>query len=219
MRPLLSIAFLGFVALAAKAQDPAPEVRVTGIVHFDARSSVLLEIKPARGGMERPILRVGEITQGVQVVGIDPQQGLVTMKINGTDATFPVDGTPASAVPPTLNIRSADAHQVFDVYQEISSRTVLRAGNLPGAKIDLQMTGELSRPEASHALQKALAEKGIALSGVGEKFACAVRVGDEALVDALPPVPNPSPAPAPAAGQQKLPARADVLPAGMILFR
>jgi len=209
MRALLSIAALGIFASVANSQNAAgPQVRVTGIVCFGSRTNAVVEIQPTRGGLLRPILRPGEKIEGVEVVSIDPSQGLVVVKSDELNSAFRIEGTPAGVASPTFNLRGADSRQVLEVYQELSGRTVLSGGNLPSAAVDLQNAAVLPPPAAAQALETILAEKGIALSAVGEKIACAVRIGDEAAIDALPPFPAPVE-----------PHLAEVLPPGMIKFQ
>jgi hypothetical protein len=111
------------------------------------------------------------------------------VRINGADSAFPIEETPVGPIAPTLNLRSAYSEQVLEVYQEMTGRTVLRSGNLPGAKLDLQTPGALPPSEAAGALETLLAEKGIAMKSIGKKFVCAVKTGDEAAIDELPPLP------------------------------
>jgi hypothetical protein len=219
MRLVFSItAGLSLFAFAANAQDAAaPEVRVTGIVCFGTRTNALLEIQPPRGkgGLVRPILRVGEKINGVELVRIDPGQGVATVTIDGEDSAFPIDGTPVGPVPPTLNLRSADSQQVMEIYQELTGRTVLRSGNLPGLKVDLQRPGVLQPADAAQELEKLFAEKGVVLKAVGQKVACAVRVGNETAIEALPAFPGGS-----TLLNEILPAgMSQLLPAGMVKFQ
>lgn len=203
---------LALVALVAIGQEPAgQEVQVSGIACWGSVSNALLEIRPlaGKGRVDRTILRVGEKFNGVEVITIDPRQGVVRAKVDGVESAFPIDGTPVSAGGSSLNLRAANSLQVLELYQELSRRTLLRSGNLPAATMDLQEPGMFDAPAAARALESAFTEKGIALKPVGDKFVCAVRIEDEAVLDALPALPAEAARPEPS----------ELLPAGLLKFQ
>jgi general secretion pathway protein D len=67
--------------------------------------------------------------------------------------------------------------QVFDVYANLTGRTVLHPANIAGS-VTLYTQGELTREETIQALQGALALNGITLIPQGEKFVKAVPVAN-----------------------------------------
>lgn len=75
-----------------------------------------------------------------------------------------------------LKLVDADLAAVLKLYQEISGRTVIRAGNLPAATINLQNETPLSRREVLQTLDTALAANQIAMVLRGTKFVKAVPV-------------------------------------------
>ena len=64
----------------------------------------------------------------------------------------------------------ADVPAVLATYQMLSGRTVIRAPNLPPAKITLKTQTALTRIEALQLLDTALAMHGIAVVPMGKKF-------------------------------------------------
>jgi type II secretory pathway component GspD/PulD (secretin) len=88
----------------------------------------------------------------------------------------PVDHRNDTLVFPKAGLRfeEADLGAVLKVYQELSGRTVIRAGNLPGVRITLQSETPLSRVEGLQTLDTALAQHQIAMVLMGTKFVKAV---------------------------------------------
>ena len=72
--------------------------------------------------------------------------------------------------------------QFLDVYAKLVNRTILRAPNLPAAKITLTTVTDLTQSEAIQAFESVLAMNGISVVNVGDKFVKAVPV---ALVGTL----------------------------------
>jgi type II secretory pathway component GspD/PulD (secretin) len=68
----------------------------------------------------------------------------------------------------------ADVELVLNIYQELSGRSVIRAGVLPHAKVTFQTQTPLNRVEALQALDTVLAEHQIAMVLMGSKFVKAV---------------------------------------------
>jgi hypothetical protein len=83
----------------------------------------------------------------------------------------PPDG---ELVPGVLKFIEADPMQVFDIYQELSKRTVLRDQNLPHTKISLRSQTALSRQEAVWALDGVLLLSGIAMVPQKDQFVLAM---------------------------------------------
>jgi general secretion pathway protein D len=76
-----------------------------------------------------------------------------------------------------LTFNNAPLDVIFDRYQELAQRTVLRPANLAGA-VTIRTHAELTREEALQALEGALALNGITLIPQGEKFVKAVLTAD-----------------------------------------
>jgi general secretion pathway protein D len=74
----------------------------------------------------------------------------------------------------TIDWPSADLSLVFEMYQRLTMRTVLRPGNLPPATIVLTIAAPMTRQEVIQALNSVLAMNGISMIPVGEKFVKAV---------------------------------------------
>jgi general secretion pathway protein D len=76
--------------------------------------------------------------------------------------------------PGTIDLKGAPLDQVFDVYQEMSGRTVLRPYTLPAQGITLRSASAWSKREAVQALDSVLALNGIVMINLGELFVKAV---------------------------------------------
>jgi general secretion pathway protein D len=108
-------------------------------------------------------------------------------------AAFPPPGapgfTPPPAKPPEQIVRAGEIDfpdlpldQFLDTYAQLVHRTILRAPNLPAAKITLTTVTDLTQSEAIQAFESVLAMNGISVVNVGDKFVKAVPV---ALVGTL----------------------------------
>jgi general secretion pathway protein D len=74
----------------------------------------------------------------------------------------------------TIDLKGAPLEQVFDVYQDMSGRTVLRPYTLPAQGITLHNATPMSKHEAVQALDSVLALNGIVMIDLGELFVKAV---------------------------------------------
>jgi len=183
---------------AALADDPRPEIKLTGIVCFRGTCYALGEATSARpyAAPQRPILQPGEKFDGLEILSIDEKKGIVTFRHNNETQrlTLAQGDTPESPLGQTFNLKAADSSQLLEVYQELAGRTVLRSPVLPGAKIDLRSDGALSTQTAQEALVQAFATKSIALVPKDKKFAFAVPKSAEARLQTIPPLEDPAPA-------------------------
>jgi len=68
----------------------------------------------------------------------------------------------------------ADLNNIFDIYQELTGRTIFKAPNLPQAKISFKMQTSLTRLEAVQALDTILSMNQISMVPQGTKFVKAV---------------------------------------------
>src|SRR5678816_764105 len=97
-----------------------------------------------------------------------------------------------SAFPPgMLKFNDAELSQVLDIYQELSNRTIVRAGNLPNAKITLTSQTRLTHREALQTLDTVLAANGIVMIPMGPQHMKAVLAAQASMEGAplveLPP--------------------------------
>jgi type II secretory pathway component GspD/PulD (secretin) len=76
-----------------------------------------------------------------------------------------------------LKMADADLEQVFNLYQEVSARTLIRGPNLPPVKISLHNQTPLTRVETLQLLDTALVQNGITMVLVGDSSVKAVPNG------------------------------------------
>jgi general secretion pathway protein D len=76
--------------------------------------------------------------------------------------------------PGTIDLKGAPLDQVFEIYQEVSGRTVLRPYALPAQGITLRLQTAMSKREAVQALDSVLALNGIVMIRLGDLFVKAV---------------------------------------------
>jgi type II secretory pathway component GspD/PulD (secretin) len=90
-----------------------------------------------------------------------------------------------------LKFTDADLDQVLAIYQELSNRTIVRAGNLPNVKITLTTQTRLTHREALQTLDTVLAASSIVMIPMGTQHMKAVPVAqastEGAPVVELPP--------------------------------
>lgn len=91
-------------------------------------------------------------------------------------AGAPGAGGPAEELlpPGLIKFSEADLNQVLDIYQELTGRTVVRAGAIPAAKITVKSQTALTRAEAKGLLETLLAMNQITMVNQGDKFVKAV---------------------------------------------
>jgi hypothetical protein len=185
------------VAVASAWAQAVGTPELNGIFYWKNEAQALLELPSGKRGVMRPILRTGESFEGFKVKSVDEKMGRVELLSHGENMPITLDlGLPLREQLPqrTFHFRSADLGQVFEVYQEVSARTIIRSGNLAISKIDLKSTSNLTPEEAVGALEKKIAETGIKMKPVGTKFVFALGKGDEQRIESLrqPPIINPA---------------------------
>lgn len=79
-----------------------------------------------------------------------------------------------STPPKAIRFEQADVAQVLSLYAEISGRSIIRAGNLPDAKITFSNQTPMTPVEVLQALDTVLAANGIAMVFLGTQYAKAV---------------------------------------------
>ncbi|MBI4324076.1 MAG: hypothetical protein HY674_02310 [Chloroflexi bacterium] len=73
-----------------------------------------------------------------------------------------------------ISVQGMPLDQFFDLYSQLSGRTILRPYQLPGAGITLKAQTDLTKREAVEAMDGALALNSITMIPIGEKFVKAV---------------------------------------------
>src|SRR5437867_1169182 len=186
---------------ARTAAEPA--VKLTGIAHMGEGEVVLLEIRHPGGGVIRPILQVGDQTDGIEVVSIDPKAGTASLRQGGKVTEFSIGAGGDPAKTPTVNCKDADSRQVLELYQKLSVHTVIAAPSLPAARVTVK-----SDADPAGAVARALGDQGIAVTPRFDKFAFATTLSDARLLEEFkaPPAPPSDP-------------KAERFPAGLIMFR
>lgn len=206
---LLALTCLTAGISAVAAEVNGRSAKLTGVAVIKGRSVALLEIPNPRGtSYIKPILEVGEKIGTIEVASIDATTGRVKVKDGNEETVLALPSVGATGVSRTLQLHSADSLQVFDVYQAMANRTVLRGDRLPGAKITLS-TGDVPVEKALSALDDAFAERGIVIRQYGKKFIHAVGASDVGKLASIPALP----------GNSVKPQAEDVLPAGMVKFQ
>jgi general secretion pathway protein D len=75
----------------------------------------------------------------------------------------------------TIQVQGMEPEQFFDLYSQVSGRTVIRKYTLPDLqKITLKAATDWTRQEAVYAMDAVLAQNGVAMIPVGDKFVKAV---------------------------------------------
>jgi general secretion pathway protein D len=81
---------------------------------------------------------------------------------------------PAEIEAGTIDLKGAPLEQVFDVYQDMSGRTVLRPYTLPAQSITLRNATAMTKRQAVQALDSVLALNGVVMINLGDLFVKAV---------------------------------------------
>lgn len=119
-----------------------------------------------------------------------PQKGAEQLRASAAKApvTEAAPRTCSSFDPPGLGeelgqmfkLQEADLFAALTLYQAVSGRMVVRAPNLPAARITLATEPALNRKQVLQALDTALAQQGIVMVLLGERFVKAVPLADAA---------------------------------------
>src|SRR5262249_46918753 len=85
-------------------------------------------------------------------------------------------GDPNEIIPAgTIQVQGMEPDQFFDIYSQISGRTVIRNYTLQGLqKVTLKAATDWTRQEAVFAMDAVLSQNGVAMIPVGDKFVKAV---------------------------------------------
>jgi hypothetical protein len=151
-------------------EDTLPEVRIdlaTG-ANVQSREVVALinEALDARGVIAKPrqdryVFVVRRESSGV----LQPIRDPPAASENPDDTVFP---------PGMLSLTEADVPSVFQIYQELSGRTLLRSNGLAAGKSTVRNQAALNRAEAVWLLETVLRLGGVRIVAEGERFAFAV---------------------------------------------
>lgn len=182
------------VALAgtlAGADLPSLEVRLLGIASHEKVNLAIIEVRHPRTS-ESLILAAGDVMGPVTVLAIDPTNG--TVKVRVTGATEPVElelpHIPEAIGKHTLNLHAVPVDTLLDLYQRLTSRTVLRAPGLPSATLTIVSRPGVGLTEALADVISALGTNGVLVKSAGEFFAFAVPNSRESSLSAIPPPPE-----------------------------
>jgi TPR repeat protein len=190
------------VTLAQDKPKPLPppklKVRLAGMMVWGEKKRVFLDVRlPDWGGGWEGFraLEEGEMSNGVEVLSIDPEKGAVKLKIKRTFDT--IKGQIVSdvvqhwpAVPKanpqkkgsvTLSFSKAPIDMVLDVFSDLSGRTIIANYHVRQGFLDFKPKGPMSEIGTLEAIQALLAAKGIGIEPLGNKF---VRVLPLAQLDA-----------------------------------
>jgi len=188
----------GLLAAVAAGWAQAPDQpKLSGIFYWENDAQALLEWRSGKGAARKAILGHGESVDGFEVKRIDEKAGTVELLPHSENKKVMLDlGLPPEEqlAQRTFHFRSADLEQVFEVYQEVSKKTVIRSGNLKTSKIDLKTGANLSPEDGMATLNRTIAAAGIKMKPIGTKFVFALAEGDEQRIRSLsePPMMNAS---------------------------
>ncbi len=138
---------------------------------------------------------------GVSAPGVGPAVPGAAVSLPGA-APGPGQAQPAADVPPpvatnldpneiipagTVQLQGMDPDQFFEIYSQISGRTVIRNYTLQGLqKITLKAATDWTRQEAVFAMDAVMAQNGVAMIPIGDKFVKAVPLQAAATEGAEP---------------------------------
>jgi general secretion pathway protein D len=105
-----------------------------------------------------------------------PTPGAATLPPATANAAVPTNafGEARDVEPGTIDLKGAPLDQVFDVYQDMSGRTVLRPYTLPVQGVTLHNASPMTKREAVQALDSVLALNGVVMINLGDLFVKAV---------------------------------------------
>jgi general secretion pathway protein D len=105
-----------------------------------------------------------------------------------TNVTVASNIDPNEKIPAgTIQLQGMDPDQFFDIYSQISGRTVIRNYQLQGLqKVTLKAATDWTRQEAVFAMDAVMAQNGVAMIPIGDKFVKAVPMQFAATEGAAP---------------------------------
>jgi len=171
---------------------PQAESRAAATDRFELRA--ILTVAGARHAMfadtdnagKTHMLRFRESKGDLQLASLDPATGSVVIKHRGRRHEMQMDSPPdpATASPRgVIWLQEASIDDITEIYQRITTRTVLRDSNLGNVAFTFREQN-VDTPTAADRLIEAFTEQGIELIKNGKRFAIAKRKG--ARIPALP---------------------------------
>ena len=113
----------------------------------------------------------GAIAPGAGGAGAGANTNLTPAQLRALAATNAAGAATEEVFPPGLiKFQDADINPVLDIYQELTGRTLIKAGTLPQVKISVKSQTPLTRSEAINMLDTILAMNQIATTFQGTKF-------------------------------------------------
>jgi hypothetical protein len=194
---------------------PRGKPTLTGIVSVrDSTSSnavAILEWSSPRP--EKRLLRSSERDEDCELLSISPQTGKVILRDGSKDEQFELllpNPAAGAAKPICVQFRNADVLSAFDIYQNLSTRTVIRPNAIPISR--LTITIEAGSPlEAAKQLETAFNNQDLVVQHRADKFCLITPTARSMALDSIPD-PPPTPAPNPAGGDV-------IFPPGLIKFQ
>lgn len=155
---------------------------------------------PQMPGAQLPGAQIpGPQMQGAQGSQLPvPQVPGGQINLPGAPATLPDQRTnivtvaanldPSEIIPAgTIQVQGMDPDQFFDIYAQVSGRTVIRGYTLPNLqKITLKAATDWTRQEAVFAMDAVMAQNKVAMIPIGDKFVKAVPAADAPTEGAEP---------------------------------
>lgn len=197
---------LSFSVLLTVAHAADTEVNLVGVVSGLGEDSAVIEIRTAgRRTPEVVDLKPGQAMGGVEIFGIEPAKGAVSVAVNGGQRklSLPADwdyGTTNELDPglPVMYFRALPLQEAIKLYADNKKRTMLLHPKLGNPTLSLKMNAR-TPAEAAEAWEKLFHEHNVATIPDGEDF---VMVVPSALTNAVTPraatiAPNNSSSPMP----------------------
>jgi general secretion pathway protein D len=143
----------------------APLVTAPGVrVPTRAPANVPVQPRTNPGGVPLP----GMAAPGPAIPGM-------AMPTINTNAITVASNLNPNEIAPTIQVQGMEPDQFFEIYSQISGRTVIRKYTLPDLqKITLKAATDLTRQEAVFAMDAVLAQNNVAMIPIGDKFVKAV---------------------------------------------
>jgi len=210
---MLSLLIGGVLLRQVPAQPAASIPRLAGVVCLPDRKVAILEVTPARSWDARHLILNERERQGeVEVFQIDPEKGMVKLRVGGTNAVEKFNFANRTNLPGGsgfgIMLDRAEMDPVLRIYSEFTGRTLLRSPRLAATSFSLSASAT-NQAEVALLLEKALQAKAITSIPDGDKFLMVVPDADAATVK-----PHSSGINAPAGNPDK----SELIPVGEISF-
>jgi len=179
MKTIRLLFVLGLSIAAAQAAEK--EVKLLGVTSGFGRDSAVIGIwDVARNSSQIEILKVGQATEGVEVVRIDATKGAVSLNVDGKDRqiSMPADSDNGATNEldrslPVMYFQTLPLKNALTLYGDYIKRTELIHPKLEAQTFSLKINPR-TREEAAEALEKLFHEHNIATIPDGEHFVMVV---------------------------------------------